>query len=82
MILDSNLSVQTVRLKTCGHFSWVVKEKEVLIYFCKFPSPLLFLGWEGCFTTGEDTKQPCRAGNNKKLRKLSQVPPSGKILSE
>lgn len=47
MILDSNLSMETI---------WAEKGTEILIYFYKSLSPLLFLGWEGSLL-GEETEQ-------------------------
>lgn len=42
MVLDSNLSVETIRFKACDCFSWAVKRMEILMYICKSFSSSIF----------------------------------------
>ena len=55
-------SVETIKSGACAHFSWALKGEEILIYFCKSSSPLLFLGWEGGFSAGWRSEQTHRVG--------------------
>lgn len=55
-------SVETIKSGACTHFSWALKGEEILIYFCKSSSPLLFLGWEGGFSAGWRSEQTHRVG--------------------
>lgn len=79
-ILDSNLGRETISPSACARFSWGCEEEAKLFFFFfgYSPPPLLFLGWEGCFTTGQDTEQTQGLGTIKSPEEWVRILPLAK----